>query len=204
MKGSKGKSRTGAPRKRGAGTSQGRSQGKSPGRGADLSEALMIEAAKLSLQGMRRGDGGPFGALIARGGKIVGRGNNKVIKSKDPTAHAEVVAIRAAARALGSFDLSGCDLYTSCEPCPMCLAAAYWAGVNRIFYANTRADAHAIGFGDAFIYDVLEGRRKRLPMRRVAVPEAAAAFAAWTRKKDRTHYGPKVRPEIQSLKKGGG
>jgi guanine deaminase len=162
------------------------------------SRAFMVEAAKRSLRGMRKGEGGPFGAVIARGGKIIARGNNRVIAALDPTAHAEVVAIRAAARALKRFDLSGCDLYTSCEPCPMCLAAAYWAGIDRIFFSNSRRDAAAIGFGDALIYAELEkpadakGRgRRKLPMLRLEVPEAAAAFKAWERMEDKTHYGPK-------------
>lgn len=165
--------------------------------------SLMAEAARLSREGMRAGRGGPFGAVVAQGGKILAGGCNEVLATNDPTAHAEVVAIRAACRALGSFDLSGCELYTSCEPCPMCLAAAYWARIDRIVFANTRRDAAAIGFGDAFIYRELakpaagqprpgKAGARKLPMLRLRNAEAAAAFAEWARKRDRIHYGPEI------------
>ena len=114
----------------------------------------MREAIKLSLDNIDH-DGGPFGAVIVKDGKIIARGANRVTASVDPTAHAEVNAIREAARVLGTFDLSGCEIYTSCEPCPMCLGAIYWAHLDKVYYGNTKADAKEIGFDDSFIYDEL-------------------------------------------------
>jgi guanine deaminase len=151
---------------------------------------FLAEAAELSFRGMRRGKGGPFGAVVVLGGEVIGKGWNKVLASRDPTAHAEVTALRAACRAAGSFHLEGSVLYTSCEPCPMCLGAAYWARVARIVYANTRSDAEAIGFSDAFIYEELArpvGRR-RLPLVRHADLRAREAFAEWLAKADKTPY----------------
>lgn len=159
--------------------------------------ALMAKAIALSLAGLAGGRGGPFGAIVARDGKVVGRGNNRVLADNDPTAHAEVVAIRAACGKLRTFHLDGCVLYTSCEPCPMCLAAAYWARVDAIVFANSRKDAAAIGFGDAYIYRELArplGRRK-LPMTRLMGKEAAGAFRAWASLAGKTHYGPEARPK---------
>src|SRR5690606_24737844 len=115
-------------------------------------EALMQEAINLSIKGMNNNEGGPFGAIVVKDGKIVGRGNNKVTSTNDPTAHAEVVAIRDACKNLGSFQLDGCIIYTSCEPCPMCLGAIYWARPDKVFYACTKEDAADAGFDDAFIY----------------------------------------------------
>ena len=117
-------------------------------------DQLMREAIRLSIENVANG-GGPFGAVIARGGEIIATGVNRVTASNDPTAHAEVSAIRRAARVLGTFNLSGCEIFTSCEPCPMCLGAIYWARLDRIYYANTKADAAAAGFDDSFIYDEL-------------------------------------------------
>ena len=114
----------------------------------------MRQAIELSIQNVAAG-GGPFGAVIARNGEIVATGTNRVTANMDPTAHAEVSAIRAAAAKLGTFDLSGCEIYTSCEPCPMCLGAIYWARLDRIYYGNNQHDAAAIGFDDAFIYEEL-------------------------------------------------
>ena len=154
--------------------------------------ALMAEAIALSQRDLKGGRGGPFGAVVARDGKVIGRGNNRVLSGNDPTAHAEVVAIRDACKRLKRFHLDGCVLYPSCEPCPMCLAAAYWAKVDAIVFANTRKDAAAIGFGDAYIYRELSlppGRRK-LPMTRLMGREAAAAFRAWAALAGKTHYGP--------------
>src|ERR1700744_5882962 len=116
-------------------------------------EEFMREAIRLSQEGVRAGRGGPFGCVVVQRGKIVGRGNNQVTSTNDPTAHAEVTAIRAACRQLGTFQLTDCELYTSCEPCPMCLSAIYWARIPEVYYGNTRGDAAAIGFDDAFIYD---------------------------------------------------
>lgn len=152
--------------------------------------AMMREAIRLSLASVAEG-GGPFGCVIVRGGEVVGAGANRVTRDNDPTAHAEVVAIRDACRRLGTFRLDGVDVYASCEPCPMCLAALYWARVGRVFYAATAADAAAIGFDDAFI-DAELGRRpaalRAIPLRQMLREEAVAAFAAWTAKPDRTPY----------------
>src|SRR3954462_6117886 len=115
-------------------------------------ENFMREAIKEAEAGLRSGRGGPFGCVVVRGGNVVARGNNRVTSENDPTAHAEVTAIREACKKLGKFSLEDCELYTSCEPCPMCLAAIYWARIPSVFYANTRADAAAIGFDDDFIY----------------------------------------------------
>ncbi|MDB5104265.1 MAG: tRNA-specific adenosine deaminase [Fibrobacteres bacterium] len=153
---------------------------------------LMAKAIALSLKGMRAGNGGPFGAVVARNGRIVGKGSNQVVASSDPTAHAEVVAIRDACRALKTFQLDGCVLYTSCEPCPMCLAAAYWARVDRIVFANSRVDAARIGFGDDFIYREipLPAGKRKLPITRLMGKEALAVFREWERKTDKIPYGP--------------
>src|SRR5215467_496424 len=117
-----------------------------------MNENFMREAIRLSIQMMRKGKGGPFGAVVVKGNKIVGRGSNAVTSGNDPTAHAEIVAIREACRRLKTFHLEDCDLYTSCEPCPMCLAAIYWARLRRVYFANTRKDAARIQFDDDFIY----------------------------------------------------
>src|SRR5690606_10703621 len=147
-------------------------------RSAAPSRALMEQAIAHSLKDMRSGRGGPFGAVVARGAEIVGRGGNRVLSDSDPTAHAEVVAIRDACRKLGAAQLEGCFPYTCCEPCPMCLAAAYWARVARIVSANSRRDAAAIGFGDAFIYQemALPPGRRKLPVTRFMGREALTAF----------------------------
>ena len=158
------------------------------GRAADA--RWLAEAAALAAAGMRAGRGGPFGAVVVREGEVLGRGCNRVLESGDPTAHAEVTAIRDACSAAGGFSLEGCTLYTSCEPCPMCLGAAYWARVDRIVYANTRRDAAAIGFSDDFIYRELARpmSRRKLPIRRLASPEARDAFREWRDKADKTPY----------------
>ena len=151
---------------------------------------FMREAIRLSRQHMERGAGGPFGAVIVRGTTIVGRGWNKVTSTLDPTAHAEVTAIRAACRRLKTFQLSGCEIYTSCEPCPMCLAAIYWARLDRIWYANTRRDAARIGFDDAVFYREVAApvTRRRLPMKKLLREEALDVFRAWTAHPDRIMY----------------
>src|SRR5476649_1117066 len=117
-----------------------------------MKNSFMREAIRISIQKMRRGFGGPFGAVVVRNGRIVGRGWNQVTSTNDPTAHAEVTAIRDACRRLKTFQLTDCELYTSCEPCPMCLSAMYWARLKRVYYGNTRKDAAAIEFDDDFIY----------------------------------------------------
>lgn len=156
----------------------------------DAKFAFMREAVLLSQKGMRGGKGGPFGAVIVREGVIIARGFNQVTSSNDPTAHAEVVAIRKACRKLKSFQLDGCELYTSCEPCPMCLGAIYWARPLRVYYANTREDAAAIGFDDKFIYDELPKSLdcRTIPMERIIIPEARGPFEEWSRNQDKTRY----------------
>ena len=150
----------------------------------------MREAIRLSIQMMRRGKGGPFGAVVVKDGRIVGRGCNQVTSTNDPTAHAEIVAIREACRRLQSFQLEGCDLYTSCEPCPMCLSAIYWARLRTVFYGNTRKDAARIAFDDDFIYrEVARPIRKReLMMKQLLRKEALVAFAEWKLKPDKIAY----------------
>jgi tRNA(Arg) A34 adenosine deaminase TadA len=136
------------------------------------------------------GAGGPFGAVVVKDGRIVGEGWNRVTSTNDPTAHAEVVAIREACRALGTFKLDGAVLYTSCEPCPMCLAATYWARVGRIVYANSRADAAAIGFDDDFLYREipLPLEARAVPIVRALADEAILVFEDWAAKPDKIAY----------------
>jgi guanine deaminase len=143
---------------------------------------LIARAIALSEEGMSRAEGGPFGALVARDGEVLAEGWNRVPASNDPTAHAEIVAIRAAAKSLGTFSLAGCVLYSSCEPCPMCLAASYWARVDHVYYANTRSDAAEIGFDDQFFYDELSlpGSERSLPLTRVMVDGAATPMRNWS------------------------
>jgi guanine deaminase len=153
-------------------------------------ERFMRQAIALSLRMMRQGAGGPFGALVVRGNRIVGRGWNQVTSTNDPTAHAEIVAIRAASRRLKRFQLEDCDLYTSCEPCPMCLSAIYWARLRRVFYGNTRRDAARVAFDDDFIYRevALPIRRRKLQMRQLLRKEALTAFVEWKDKPDKVRY----------------
>ncbi|MCR6654350.1 MAG: nucleoside deaminase [Opitutus sp.] len=153
-------------------------------------ENYMREAIRLAEQGMRGGRGGPFGCVVVRRGEIVGRGNNRVTSTNDPTAHAEVVAIRDACAKLGTFQLDDCELYTSCEPCPMCLSAIYWARIPSIFYGNTRTDAAAIGFDDDFIYQQvpLPPEQRTLKMELFLRDEAQVAFREWAEKTDKVRY----------------
>ncbi len=155
-----------------------------------MNAKFMREAIRLSIQMMRRGRGGPFGAVVVRDGTVVGRGCNQVTSANDPTAHAEIVAIRDACRRLKTFQLDDCDLYTSCEPCPMCLSAIYWARLRNVFYGNTRKDAAKIEFDDDFIYRQvgLPIRRRKLRMKQILRKEALAAFAEWERKPDKIQY----------------
>lgn len=150
---------------------------------------FMREALALAAASVRDG-GGPFGAVVVRDGEIIGRGSNRVTPDNDPTAHAEVVAIRAACRAVGSFSLDGCELYVNCEPCPMCLAAVYWARLERVYYAATRDDAAGAGFDDALIYRevCLLPEQRRLPLLQLLPEEAGDAFNAWAAKADRVDY----------------
>jgi tRNA(Arg) A34 adenosine deaminase TadA len=155
-----------------------------------MNKEFMREAIRLSIQMMRRGQGGPFGAAVVRDGRIVGRGWNQVTSANDPTAHAEIVAIREACKRLKTYQLDDCDLYTSCEPCPMCLSAIYWARLGNVFYANTRRDAAKIDFDDDFIYRevALPIRKRTLKMKQILHDEALAAFAEWQRKPDKIPY----------------
>jgi guanine deaminase len=153
-------------------------------------EKFMREAIAMAEEGMRSGRGGPFGCVVVRNGDIVGRGNNRVTSENDPTAHAEVTAIREACRSLDTFSLQDCELYTTCEPCPMCLAAIYWARIPRIYYANTRADAAAIGFDDDFIYQQipLAPEKRALVMKSLLRDEAQRSFEEWQKKPDKVRY----------------
>jgi len=150
----------------------------------------MNEAIALARSGMRIHGGGPFGAVVVTNGQVIGRGCNQVTPTLDPTAHAEIVAIRDACRALQRFDLRGCELYTSCEPCPMCLSAIYWSRLDRVYFALTRKDAAGIGFDDDFIYQQipLELSARSLPM--IQLPTAAAAdlFSDWSENPDKIPY----------------
>ena len=156
----------------------------------EAKENFMREAIRLSIDNMRAGNGGPFGAIIVKDGKIIARGFNKVTSTNDPTAHAEVVAIREACNSLGSFQLTGCEIYTSCEPCPMCLGAIYWARPDKMYFANTKTDAAAIGFDDQFIYDEIELHvsQRHLPTEQLLQNEALAAFKEWQQKSDKIEY----------------
>jgi guanine deaminase len=150
----------------------------------------MARAIALSLDNVRSGRGGPFAAVVVKDGEVVGEGTNEVTSSNDPTAHAEVVAIRNACRALGVFQLDECDVYTTCEPCPMCLGAIYWARPRRVYFGNSAADAAAIGFDDAAIYEQLQlpHAERRIPMIQLLRDEAQAAFLAWHEKPDKVRY----------------
>jgi len=153
-------------------------------------KAFMREALAMSEKSVRSNEGGPFGCVVVRQGKIVGRGENRVTSANDPTAHAEISAIRDACATLGTFRLSDCELYTSCEPCPMCLSAIYWARIPRVFYGNTRAEAAAIGFDDDFIYRqlALPPEKRTVSMLPLLREEARQAFTDWTAKTDKTPY----------------
>lgn len=150
----------------------------------------MQEAIRLADESMASGRGGPFGCVIVRAGKIVGRGANRVTSTNDPTAHAEVVAIRDACTALKTFQLADCTLYTSCEPCPMCLAAIYWARIPQVYYGNSRRDAAAAGFDDDFIYQQvpLPPEKRAIRMTPLLREAAQATFKAWAGKPDKVRY----------------
>jgi guanine deaminase len=156
-----------------------------------LHEYFMQRAINLSKQGMESGLGGPFGCVIVRDGDIIAEGSNEIIATNDPTAHAEVVAIRRACSTLGHFQLEDCIIYTSCEPCPMCLGAIYWARPKKVFFANSRADAAGIGFDDDFIYREIalppNGSRK-IPFQQLRMPAALQVFRDWDNKQDKTSY----------------
>ena len=155
-----------------------------------MQEEFMLAAIAESKRGMDKNEGGPFGAVIVKNGKIIGRGNNRVTSDNDPTAHAEVTAIRDACTQLENFDLNGCEIYTSCEPCPMCLAAIYWSRIDTIYYANTKKDAADINFDDAFFYEELDKPmdNRSIPMKQMMRDEAIAVFQAWANKEDKIPY----------------
>jgi tRNA(Arg) A34 adenosine deaminase TadA len=155
-----------------------------------MENLFMARAIQLSLENVRSGRGGPFGAVVVKKGAIIGEGANQVTSTSDPTAHAEVLAIREACKRLGSFSLEGCEVYASCEPCPMCLGAIYWARVARIYFANAAADASKIGFDDSVIYREIAQphSQRKIPMLQLMRNEALAVFRAWEAKPDKITY----------------
>lgn len=155
-----------------------------------MSNPFMQEAIRLAMEGVRQDQGGPFGAVVVRDGQIIGRGWNQVLTANDPTAHAEIVAIRDACGHADDFSLAGCDLYASCEPCPMCLAAVYWARLDTLYFAATRYDAAAAGFDDEQIYRevTLDHDGRSIPTRQLSSSEALHPFELWTHKTDRRMY----------------
>ena len=155
-----------------------------------MSAEFMRRAIALALENVRSGRGGPFAALVAKDGRVIAEGANSVTSTNDPTAHAEIVAIREACCVLKTFQLAECDLYTTCEPCPMCLGAIYWARPARVFYAGVAADAADAGFDDAFIYEELQRspESRRIPMTQLMREESLAIFAAWKRQPNKTQY----------------
>ena len=155
-----------------------------------MNRSFMARAIQLSIEGVRSGQGGPFGSVIVKDGKIIAEAANQVTSNNDPTAHAEVLAIRKACEILRCFELKNCELYTSCEPCPMCLGAIYWARLSRIYFANTAEDAAKIGFDDSFIYSELKQpySERRIPALQIMREEALAGFRAWADKPDKTSY----------------
>ncbi|MCL4135520.1 UNVERIFIED_CONTAM: hypothetical protein GTU68_054925 [Idotea baltica] len=150
----------------------------------------MNEAIQLAIKGMDANEGGPFGCVIVKNGKIIGKGNNKVTSNNDPTAHAEVTAIRDACKNLNSFQLEGCIIYTSCEPCPMCLGAIYWARPDKVYFGCNQIDAANIGFDDAFIYKEIDltFNKRSIPFQQVARSTALKAFNKWSKKEDKKAY----------------
>src|SRR6202046_1036087 len=155
-----------------------------------MDNPFMARAIQLSIDNVQSGRGGPFGAVVVRDGAIIGEAANQVTATNDPTAHAEVLAIRGACQKLATFDLEGCEIYTSCEPCPMCLGAIYWARLRKIYYANTRADAAAIRFDDDFLCRevALPVTRRKIPMEPLLRSEALKVFVEWKNKPDKITY----------------
>jgi tRNA(Arg) A34 adenosine deaminase TadA len=151
---------------------------------------FMARAIELAIENVRSGRGGPFGAVVVKDGRVLAEGTNRVTSLNVPTAHAEVIAMRTACAALGAFQLDGCDLYTTCEPCPMCLGAIYWARPARVYFAATAADAAAAGFDDAFIYQqiALPRAEREIPFLELMREESLACFRAWAEKQDRIDY----------------
>lgn len=155
-----------------------------------MQNRFMARAIELSLENVRRGRGGPFAAVVVKDGKIIAQGTNRVTSANDPTAHAEIVAIREACRALGRFQLTGCEMYATCEPCPMCLAAIYWARPKKVYFATSGKDAARFGFDDLLISRELRRPRSRrkIPMQQMMREEALAAFAAWEKSPNKIEY----------------
>ena len=153
-------------------------------------EQFMAEAIRLATENVKSGKGGPFGAVIVKDGKIIGRGVNQVTSSNDPTAHAEVVAIRKACKDLSSFQLDGCEIYASCEPCPMCLGAIYWARPDKLYFAGTKKNAADIGFDDSFIYDEinLPYDKRNITTLHIKHSDALMPFNEWKNKEDKIEY----------------
>jgi len=154
-----------------------------------MKNKFMSRAIELSIESVNNGTG-PFGAVIVKNEKIIAEGSNKVTSTNDPTAHGEIVAIREACKQLNNFSLSGCELYSSCEPCPLCLSAIYWARINKIYYANTREDASKIDFDDSFIYSEIKKNinERKIPMNQMMRNEALKAFELWDKKTDKVKY----------------
>ena len=150
---------------------------------------FLLRAIELSIKSIEN-QGGPFGSVIVKDGKIISEGFNKVTSTNDPTAHGEIVAIREACKNLNTFNLKGCDLYSSCEPCPMCLSAIYWARIDKVYYANTREDAQKIDFDDSFIYSEFQKNinERKIPMFQMMRNEALESFELWDKKKDKIKY----------------
>ncbi len=157
---------------------------------AAIEKRFLERAIELSRQGMQKGNGGPFGCVIVKDGEIIGQGCNEVLVANDPTSHAEIVAIRKACKKLINFQLTGCDVYTSCEPCPMCMGAIYWARPNRVIYANTKSDAAAVNFDDQFIYDEIEKLPQDRHIQFIHVPheQALDVFLEWKNNDGRKEY----------------
>ena len=154
-----------------------------------MKNKFMTRAIELSIENINLG-GGPFGSIIVKNDKIIAEGSNKVTLNNDPTAHGEIVAIRQACKNLNNFNLSDCELYSTCEPCPMCLSAIYWARIDRVYYANTRRDAQKIDFSDAMIYEELNKtiKDRKIPMLQMMREEALKAFDLWSKKEDKVKY----------------
>ena len=155
-----------------------------------MTNSFMEQAIRLAVENVNSGRGGPFAAVVVKNGKVVATGSNRVTSTNDPTAHAEVTAIREACRALNTFQLTGCELYTSCEPCPMCLGAIYWARPDRVYFAATAGDAAEAGFDDSFIYEELKRpySERRIPLEPMMRAQGLEPFRAWNEKSDRIRY----------------
>ena len=154
-----------------------------------MKNKFMARAIELSIESVNSG-GGPFGSIIVKNDKVIAEGSNKVTLNNDPTAHGEIVAIRKACKSLNNFNLSGCELYSTCEPCPMCLSAIYWAHIDKVYYANTRDDAQKIDFDDSLIYSELltNVKKRKIPMFQMMRNEALKAFELWDKKTDKVKY----------------